>query len=89
MELSSKYFLHSELLFSLLILGAFTKSRKTAIKFVMSVCPSILMERLDSHCKNFHEISYLIIFQKSVEKTQFSLKYNKNNGTLNENLYFL
>jgi len=37
------------------------------------------MEQLGSHWKDFHEIQYLIIFLKSVEEIQFSLKYDENN----------
>jgi len=38
------------------------------------------MEQRDSHWKDFHEILYLSIFRKSVEKVQTDLKYNKNLG---------
>ena len=41
----------------------------------MSVSP----ERLGSHWREFHEIWYLSIFRKSVEKIQVSLKPDKNN----------
>ena len=34
----------------------------------LSVRPSFRMEQFGSHCKNFHEISYLKIFLKSVEE---------------------
>ena len=37
------------------------------------------MEQLGSHGIGFHEIWYLSIFQKSVEKIQVSLKYDKKN----------
>ena len=46
----------------------------------LSVRPSDRMEQLDSHRTDFHEILYLIIFQKFVEKIQVSLKSDKNNG---------
>ena len=36
--------------------GAFPKLRKTTISFVMSVRPSVNMEQLGSHWKDFHEI---------------------------------
>jgi hypothetical protein len=39
----------------------------------LSVCPSICMEQLGSHWTDFHEILYLSIFRKSVEKIQVSL----------------
>jgi hypothetical protein len=38
------------------------------------------MEQLGCHWTDFHEISYLIIFWKSVSKVQVSLKSCKNNG---------
>jgi len=38
------------------------------------------MEQLGSHWTDFHEILYLSIFRKFVEKTQVSLKSGKNNG---------
>ena len=38
------------------------------------------MDQLGFHLTDFHEISYLSIFQKSVEKIQVSLKSNKNDG---------
>jgi len=38
------------------------------------------MEQLGSLCKDFHEILYLIIFRKPVQKIQASLKSDKNNG---------
>jgi len=64
--------------------GAFTKLQKVTISFVMSVClsnhPSVCMEQISSHWMNFYEIWYLIIFLKSVEKIQVSLKSDKNNG---------
>jgi hypothetical protein len=59
-------------------LGAFAKLRKATIRFVMSVHPSVLMEQLGSHWKDFHEILYLRIFRKSVEKIQVSIKSHKN-----------
>ena len=37
------------------------------------------MKQLGSHWTDFHEISYLIIFRKSVEEIQVSLKSDKNN----------
>ena len=58
---------------------------KATVGFVMSVCPSIL-EQLGSHWTDIHEILYLIIFRKSVERTQVWLKFDKNTGTLRENL---
>ena len=51
--------------------------RKIAIapgRFVMSVLQSVRMEQLGLHWKDFHEIWYLSIFRKSIEKIQVSLK---------------
>ena len=42
------------------------------------------MKRLDSHWTDFYEILYLIIFKKSVKKTQVSLQSDKNKGALCE-----
>ena len=46
----------------------------------LSVRPSLCVEKLDSYWEDFHGIWYLIIFRKSVEKIQVSLKLTKNNG---------
>jgi hypothetical protein len=43
-------------------------------------CLSVRKEHLDSHWKDFHEIWYLKIFGKSVEKINVSLKFDWNNG---------
>jgi hypothetical protein len=72
----------------LLFLGAFAKLRKVAIRFIMSVgpsvclfaCPSVRMEQLSSHWTDFYETWYLNIFLKSVQKIQVILKSDKNNG---------
>jgi hypothetical protein len=48
----------------------------------LSVCVSVHMEQLGSHWMDFHEILHLMIFQKSVEKIQVSLKSDKNSGYL-------
>ena len=53
---------------------------KSAISFVMSVRLSVRIEQLGCHWTDFHEISYLKIFRKSVEEIQVSLKSEKNNG---------
>jgi hypothetical protein len=47
-----------------------------------SVRLSVRMEQLDSHWADFHEIWYLSIFRKYVEKIRGSLKYGKNNRYL-------
>ena len=46
----------------------------------LSLSPSFCMEQLGSHWKDFHESRRLSIFRKSVEKIQFSLKCDRNNG---------
>ena len=51
------------------LLDAFAKLQKVTISFVMSVRPSVRMEQLGSHPTDFHEILYLWIFRKSVQKT--------------------
>jgi len=50
-------------------LGGFEKLPKVTISFVMSVCPSVHPHgKLGSYWKDFHEILYLRIFLKYVEK---------------------
>jgi hypothetical protein len=44
------------------------------------VYPFVRMEQLGSHWTDFHEIMYLNIFRKSIEKIQVSFKSNKSNG---------
>jgi hypothetical protein len=67
-----------------LILGALANLLKMTISFVMSVflsvclslcpsvclsiCPSVRVEQLYPHWTDFHEIRYLRIFRKSVER---------------------
>ena len=48
--------------------------------YLPSSCQSVSMEQLGSRWTNFHEIWYLMIFRKSVEKIQVWLKSDKNNG---------
>jgi heme/copper-type cytochrome/quinol oxidase subunit 4 len=64
------------------VLGALAKLRKATIGFVMSirlsVRPFFRMEQLGFHWTNFHDIQYLSIFRKSVEKIQVLLKSDKN-----------
>ena len=43
------------------------------------VCWSVRMEQLESHWTDFHEISYLSIFRKSVMKIPVFLKPDRNN----------
>jgi len=52
----------------LMVFGTFAKLRKATISF--PVCPSVHMEQLGSHWTDFHEIWYLSIFRKFVEKIQ-------------------
>jgi hypothetical protein len=44
------------------------------------VCPSVGLEHFCFHWTVFHEILYLSIFRKSVEKIQGSLKSDEKNG---------
>ena len=60
-------------------LGALAELRKTTISFVMPVRPSVRMEQLDSHWKDFYDIWYLKIIRKSVEKIHVLLKSDTNN----------
>jgi len=46
----------------------------------MSVCPSVGMEQLGFHSTDFHDILYLNILLKSLEKIEVSLKSDKNSG---------
>jgi len=46
---------------------------------VASWCLSVRMEHLSSHRTDFHDIWYLSIFRKNVEKIRVSLKSDKNN----------
>ena len=66
------------------VLGAFAKLRKANISFFMSVCqsvrPSVRIEQFGSHWTDFHEVTYLSIFLKPVEKFKVSLKSDGNNG---------
>ena len=52
---------------------------KPAISFFIPLRPSVRMEQLCSHWRDFLENSYLSIFLKTVEKIQFSFKSDKNN----------
>ena len=63
-----------------MFLGAFRELRKATICFVMSACASVRMEQPGSNRTDFHEVSYLIVFQESVEKIQVALKFEKKNG---------
>jgi hypothetical protein len=67
--------------------------RKATIRFDisdwLSLWPSVLMERFGSHRTEFHEIGNLIIFRKSVEKIQDSLKFDKGNGYFTRRYTFM
>jgi len=56
------------------------KLRKAPISFAMSVRLSVRMEQFGSHFMDFLENWHLRIFRTSVEKIQFSLKSDRNNG---------
>jgi len=67
------------------ILGTFSKLRKTAISFLMSVrLSSSHMEQHCSHWKNFREIFFLSIFLKSVRKLKVCWNLTGIMGTLHE-----
>jgi len=55
--------------------------------YLPHACLSVQLEQLGYHWKDFHEIWYLSIFRKSVEKIQVSLKSDKAKGTLHEDWY--
>jgi hypothetical protein len=65
-----------------IFLGEFTKLwREYDVMSVRpSFCLSFRVEQLDFHWTNCHEIWHLKNFLKSVQKIQFSLKPDKNNG---------
>jgi hypothetical protein len=65
-------------------LGAFTKFRK---KLLASLCLSVRVKQLGSHGMDFHEIWYLNIFQKNVEKFKFYWNLTGITGTLHEEQY--
>jgi len=51
-------------------IDALEELRKATPSFFRSVLPSVRVEELGSHWRDFHQILYLNIFLKSVEKTQ-------------------
>ena len=65
---------------------------QTNIKFgksdynIRHVSPSVSSKQLGSHCMDLHEIWYLRIFQKLIEKIQVSIKTRRMTGTLHEDL---
>jgi len=72
------------------LLDAFAVLLKETVSFVISACPtfrlSFSMEQLGSHWTDFHEIWYLSIFRKSVQKNR-SFYWNppRKTGTWHEN----
>jgi hypothetical protein len=56
--------------------------RKASISFVMSIRPFVRMKQLGSHCTDFHEISYFIIFRKTVQKNSSLIKIGEYKGVL-------
>ena len=67
-------------------LGAFAKLRKATISFVMSGRPSAWNKSAPTG-RIFMKFDIWVFFRKSVERIQFSLKSDKNNGTLHEGQY--
>jgi len=68
------------------VLGSFAEVQKVNISFVVSVRTSARVEQLGSHLTDFHEIWYLSIFGKSIEKIQVS-SLARVAGTPNEDGY--
>jgi len=54
--------------------------RKATVSFIISVYVSVRMEQLGAHMMDFHEIWYLSISPKRVERIQVSFKSDKHNG---------
>jgi len=57
-----------------MFLGAFEKLRKATNTFVMSVRLSVCVEQLGFYGTDFHEIWYLSIFRKFIEKNSMFIK---------------
>jgi hypothetical protein len=53
------------------LLVAYAKFRKAIVRFVMSVCPSVLMEHIGSHWMDFHEVYFSIFFENCRENSSF------------------
>ena len=70
-----------------LLLRCGRKIAKATISFVVSVCLSVHMEHLGFHCTDFHEIWYLSIFRKPVEKIQFVSYLTRVTDTLHEDVF--
>ena len=78
------YIFHLKSWKCLWILGNFSKLRKTAISFLMSVRLSAFMEHSCSYRTNFHEILFLGIFLKSVSILNVCWNLTRITGTLYE-----
>ena len=66
----------------------FMRVRKIAKShYQLRVCPSVRIDQLGSHWTDSHEIWYLCIIRKYVQKIKFSLKSIKLTGTLHEDRY--
>jgi hypothetical protein len=63
-------------------LGTSAELKKSTIIFVMSVFLSVRTEYLGSHCKDKHEICYLMIFKNISKKFKFDQTLTKIVGTL-------
>jgi len=61
------------------------------VRFVMSVCvrSSNRVKELSCHRTNFHEVEYLSISGKSVEKIKFSWISDKNNGNFTRRFKYI
>jgi hypothetical protein len=58
----------------------FAKSEYLLCHICLPLRRSVCMEQFGSHWTDFHEIRYLNVFRKYVEKIEVLLKYVKNNG---------
>jgi len=60
------------------LLGSFGTLRK--VTPLRHVSPLVRKELLGCHWTHFHDICYLSFFPESLQKSKFSLKWDKNNG---------
>jgi hypothetical protein len=71
-------------------LDALAQLRKATLSFVLSARLTVRMEQFGSHRTDFHEIWHLSIFsEKTVEKSQVSLKSAKNTSLQGDQCTFL
>jgi len=71
------------MLFVRIVLAVFRRFRKISKSdsyLRLSVCPSVLMVQLGSHWTDCPKFDVGVLLEKPVEKTQVSLKSDKNNG---------